>query len=302
MEISDLAALAPWRQEGVVPAAVHAAVIDSFLAAHRRAPLRLHAPPPAGRMHGCRAPLHTWPELFVQLAGHRGFAFPGGGAEVAPGEICLVPRGVPHAESLVERGHGHAFLVVMAHAGRPSLHLTARWPRGEMRNVAADVYADREGAPIERLLDELALLAADGDPRAVAAGVELALLHLRRCIAGPSALAGGHRPLVNRCLQLLAVRLHESDLAVAGLAADLACTPDHLGRCFREDLGETLVGHIARQRIAVARDLLAAGHRDIGNVAAACGFADPAYFSKVFRRQSGVSPRAWLRRRPTAGP
>ena len=43
-------------------------------------------------------------------------------------------------------------------------------------------------------------------------------------------------------------------------------------------------------RIQRARDLLKEGNRPLAQVAAICGFANPLYFSKVFKKLAGVSP------------
>jgi AraC-like DNA-binding protein len=51
---------------------------------------------------------------------------------------------------------------------------------------------------------------------------------------------------------------------------------------------------------AAARELRrpSAEHRTIEAVARRCGFADAAYFSRLFTRAYGVSPRQWRARTP----
>ncbi|MBF0244397.1 MAG: helix-turn-helix transcriptional regulator, partial [Planctomycetes bacterium] len=46
-------------------------------------------------------------------------------------------------------------------------------------------------------------------------------------------------------------------------------------------------------RIRRARSLLESGDDTIDSVAHQCGYSDPLYFSRVFRRSVGVSPRSY---------
>jgi AraC-like DNA-binding protein len=75
---------------------------------------------------------------------------------------------------------------------------------------------------------------------------------------------------------------------------------DHLHRLFREE-GTTLMGYVWRARLAKAKHLLlqAAGgdHAPIGQIALQCGFSAHAHFSRMFRRQYGVSPTELIRDR-----
>ena len=58
--------------------------------------------------------------------------------------------------------------------------------------------------------------------------------------------------------------------------------------------------YLIRYRIRQARELLAAGELNVTEVAMAVGFADSAYFGRVFQREVGVPPGAYRRgRRPT---
>jgi AraC-like DNA-binding protein len=49
-------------------------------------------------------------------------------------------------------------------------------------------------------------------------------------------------------------------------------------------------------RIAAAQNLLASGHWTVGAIADELGFQDVYYFSRLFKRMTGVSPTAWQNR------
>lgn len=65
---------------------------------------------------------------------------------------------------------------------------------------------------------------------------------------------------------------------------------DHLTFCFRQELGITPVKYIQRFRVNQAKLLLKSSSKSITEVAFAVGFSDSGYFSRIFHRETGVSP------------
>ena len=250
--------------------------------------------PAAGRTRSS-LPQHPWPELFLQFTGTTWFSTPGGDLEGTAGTLVLIPRGTPHGERWSDLGCGHALVVAMPREGRLAVQTAVLEGGGARRPRHARVFADEGGGESGRLCDELAMVGrqATVDEDMVRPLVEVLLGRLGRC-ARAYALADPTRdPLIDRCLRLLTTHLHNRDLSVAALASELATSADPLGRAFRRATGETLLAHIARRRIHIACELLADPARGIAEVAGLCGFADPAYFSRTFRRLVGCDPRRY---------
>jgi len=65
----------------------------------------------------------------------------------------------------------------------------------------------------------------------------------------------------------------------------------HLCRVFRRQYGVTPVEYLNALRIEQAKELLAAGNESILDIARKSGFNHAQYFSRMFRRQTGQSPR-----------
>ncbi len=85
-------------------------------------------------------------------------------------------------------------------------------------------------------------------------------------------------------------------LTVAGLGEVAGCSPATLSRLFRRHLRETPMGWVIRQRVARARELLATTRLPVAEVGARVGVGDPFYFSKLFRRATGLTASDYRRR------
>ena len=65
---------------------------------------------------------------------------------------------------------------------------------------------------------------------------------------------------------------------------------DHL---FAKKIGRSVGAEIYARRVAKAQRLLGDPSLAVKTVAKECGFCNIAYLSNVFRRETGLSPRAW---------
>lgn len=64
----------------------------------------------------------------------------------------------------------------------------------------------------------------------------------------------------------------------------------HLCRVFKEAMKMTVVDYLNRVRIKNACQYLRASDKDMGEICLLCGFHDPAYFSNVFKKITGITP------------
>jgi signal transduction histidine kinase/AraC-like DNA-binding protein/ABC-type sugar transport system substrate-binding protein len=74
------------------------------------------------------------------------------------------------------------------------------------------------------------------------------------------------------------------------LAQHVALSEDYLTACFRKELGVTPITYINRFRVNQAQQLLLDTDKSITEIAMDVGFSDSGYFSRVFRREVGLSP------------
>ncbi|WP_159281373.1 HTH-type transcriptional activator RhaR [Rahnella variigena] len=147
-------------------------------------------------------------------------------------------------------------------------------------------------------VDELAKECMKSEPLSVqlseALLMQLALLLLRfRQRPDSGALPDAHQ--LDLLLMALRANIAES-FHLETFCQQHALNPRALRSLFKQHTGMN-VGHYLRQlRICRAMSLLRYGSMTISDVAAECGFDDSNYFSVVFSRACGVSPRDYRQR------
>lgn len=76
-------------------------------------------------------------------------------------------------------------------------------------------------------------------------------------------------------------------------------TPTSYSREFKKLKGLSPFEYVNGYRIAQAKQMLAERNRTVKDVAASSGFANEFYFSRIFKRETGVPPTVFMRRKHT---
>jgi AraC-like DNA-binding protein len=71
---------------------------------------------------------------------------------------------------------------------------------------------------------------------------------------------------------------------------------------FKEEMGENLSAYLNRLRVNRAAAMLKETKLSLDNIAAACGFEDPSWFSKIFKFYTGMSPGKFREQGKREGP
>ena len=90
----------------------------------------------------------------------------------------------------------------------------------------------------------------------------------------------------------------DSSLRIDALARAAGVSRSHLYRLFRSEYGVSPKAYLRDLRLTLARRLLCEHAMSVAEVAYACGYADPLYFSAEFKREHGISPRDFSRISP----
>lgn len=96
-------------------------------------------------------------------------------------------------------------------------------------------------------------------------------------------------PLLNRIVAYIGDHLQE-EISLARLAEEFGMNPAYFSQYFKSKTGMNFHKYLTMLRVGQAKRLLSATDRSITEIAAAVGIADYRVFSKVFKRQEGMTP------------
>jgi AraC-like DNA-binding protein len=83
-----------------------------------------------------------------------------------------------------------------------------------------------------------------------------------------------------------------SAISTSSIAAALGYNPDYLERVFRGRTRMSILDALHQRRIGRARELLhSEAGKNINEIAFQCGYTDPGYFRRMFKRLTGLTPR-----------
>lgn len=97
--------------------------------------------------------------------------------------------------------------------------------------------------------------------------------------------------LINKIIELTEENFTLPELNVAEVAKELSYNAKYISHVFKEKMGVSYVEYLTNLRIKYAISLLDNGIDSVKNVAFLSGFSDPMYFSTVFKKIVGTSPR-----------
>ncbi|KKK34247.1 hypothetical protein WN59_08185 [Salinicoccus sediminis] len=103
---------------------------------------------------------------------------------------------------------------------------------------------------------------------------------------------GGYSPHVRKAMDHIMMNLGET-LTLSGISEKLHINPSYLSRKFREETGISMTGFITEKRMDEAKIYLRKRKHSITHIALLLGFNDLNYFSRVFKKHTGLSPRRY---------
>ncbi len=109
---------------------------------------------------------------------------------------------------------------------------------------------------------------------------------------------GTQNPHVRKTVEIMAERRSDPNLALPQIARRVGVSPSHLVRVFQAHLGRSPMRYLAEMRIRSAQTLLLRSNLSIKEISFMVGFRDQLYFSRVFRQETGMSPRAYRKANP----
>ena len=88
---------------------------------------------------------------------------------------------------------------------------------------------------------------------------------------------------------------YKQEISLQDLADLLEVKEPSVVHIFKEMLGTTPLNYINSYRVLTAKEMLKDPHNSVTKVSIELGFSDLSYFTKVFKRYTGMTPRTYLK-------
>lgn len=217
--------------------------------------------------------------------------------------VSFVPSGVVHG-FVIEPGTD-AIVVSVADDALGAIAANTLLPLDQPVFITGrgdDILWGRLEASIGTIQSEYAD-ALPGMDKILPSLIAVALSGIARLVSGPQPIELPVAGALAARLRHLVDRNFREDWPVERYVETLGTTRHLLDKAARQVLGIGVRQAVNERRLVEAKRLLAFTIRSVEDIAFETGFNDPAYFSRFFRKATGLSPAAWRRERlgPSAG-
>lgn len=207
---------------------------------------------------------------------------------VSPGQVLAIPPGEPHKYGSHEREPWSIWWMHVAGQSVPGLlnsaSLTAKRP----------LVAPKDPLRMAQLFEETLSSMERGESPVAVLRASGAAWHVLTLLADRYLGKTSEVDPVERATVYLDSQLTKP-IKVPEVARIVGLSTSHLAALFRQVHGVSVLEYHSRQRMALARDLLDSTDLPIADVASRCGFEDPFYFSRQFRKYHSMSPSEYRR-------
>lgn len=105
-----------------------------------------------------------------------------------------------------------------------------------------------------------------------------------------------HRDIICKAIEYLKRNCRDR-VTLEDTAGHVGLSPSYFSRVFKEEVGESFNSYLTALRISRGRAMLLDTDASIAEICDRCGFDDQSYFTKVFRKYTGVTPGRFRARR-----
>ncbi len=97
--------------------------------------------------------------------------------------------------------------------------------------------------------------------------------------------------MLQKTVAYLKQQYAQPDISLNTVAGVAGMSPSHFSTVFSQQMGQTFVEYLTSLRMEQARSLLRCTDKSSGDIALEVGYNDPHYFSFLFKKVNGCSPR-----------
>ena len=106
-----------------------------------------------------------------------------------------------------------------------------------------------------------------------------------------------YRDLIEQAILYIKQNFSDPELTLGDVASHTNLSSSHFSTVFSQSVGKTFVEYLTEQRLNEAKLLLKETDWKLSSIALEIGYNDPNYFSYIFKRKEGVSPKEYRKTR-----
>ena len=99
--------------------------------------------------------------------------------------------------------------------------------------------------------------------------------------------------VVERVRAIIEEKYADGDLTVADIGKEVYLTPTYVSLLFKQETGHTIGEFLTQVRIDRAKEMLRDPQYKLYDICYAIGYTDPSYFTKLFKKMTGVTPSVY---------
>ena len=105
-----------------------------------------------------------------------------------------------------------------------------------------------------------------------------------------------YSPVVETVRAEIAKGVSDCSFSIKDCLKKLPLNYDYIRKLFKKETGITPADYLLKERMALAQKLISSeisnkfSHYSVSQIAEACGYSEPLYFSRVFKKYYGVAP------------
>ena len=199
-----------------------------------------------------------------------------------PGSIIIIPPNVPH------QSHSDGeYMEIFIQADQPI-------PLAGNSNRDVIVLEDDEENAVSTLMKMMLYRYIKGEKNDPTLSL---MFDLVIQLLSEKCAALQRDPVVEDVCRLLALHYNDPQLSLAELLESTGYNKDHIRRRFIAACGVTPSEYLTSLRIEHAKRLLKRKNElqfSVADIGEMCGYYDPHYFSRVFKKQVGVTPEMFV--------
>lgn len=234
----------------------------------------------------CGVHTHEWHELILNLEGEGIMTIGNKQFPFFPGSVHIVPQNTPHIKESKDKFRDIYFLTDTLFPIQPT----------QLNAEAIITFSDDTDRTLEKLMQMMLYRYLQGNKNDT---VLESMYELALKIVEESCIKVQKDPVVEKIIQKLTSCFNDPDISVSEILHTMGYSKDHLRRKFVCEVGVTPSEYLTSLRISQAKKMLKR-QRELGipisEIGALCGYYDARYFSRIFKKETGLSPQEYAKK------